>query len=211
MKSRLLVLLLSILTLSLNAQDDDKGTIDAQRPTLTESYSIILPNMLQFESGVDYFSNSNSYSYGSFVRGAISKKIELRFFTDYESINTAGLKFVVMEPEKSSLGLGASFIYNRNFDNDSNDFRLALTKSFSKVFITYNFGYDNNIYNIFLLGIPISNRFNYFIEYYVDANINRIHTGFTWIPQRDIQVDINGGYMETEDFYVGLGFSFRLR
>ena len=42
------------------SQDDGKGTIDPQRPSLTESYSIIIPNMIQFENGLDHFKNSGT-------------------------------------------------------------------------------------------------------------------------------------------------------
>lgn len=193
------------------SQDDGKGTIDPQRPTLSESYSIIIPNMLQFENGLDYFGNSNTFSYGTFVRGSVTNRVELRAFTDYKHLNTVGAKFIVMKPDGSALGIGASFIYNRDFINNSNDYRVAMTKNFKSVFVTYNFGYNEAIYNIALLGVPIGDKFSYFAEYYNDPVMNRIHSGFTWIPQRDIQLDLNGGWIDTDGWYAGLGVSFRLR
>jgi hypothetical protein len=132
-------------------------------------------------------------------------------FTGYSNLNTIGAKFIAMEPDNSVLGIGASFLYNRNLANDSDDFRIAMTKTFKHVFATYNFGYNEGIYNIVLLGVPVGSEFNYFVEYYNDPRTNRIHTGLTWIPQRDIQLDINGGWMDSDNLYIGFGFSFRLR
>jgi hypothetical protein len=193
------------------SQDDGKGTIDPQRPTLSESYSIIIPNMIQFENGLDYYGDSNTFSYGTFIRGSVTRRVELRAFTDYQHLNTVGAKFIVMEPDGSALGIGASFVYTRDLMNDYNDFRVAMTKAFKSVFVTYNFGYNVAIYNIVLLGVPIGDNVSYFVEYYIDPEMNRIHSGFTWIPIRDIQLDLNGGWMDTDGWYAGLGVSFRLR
>lgn len=211
MKRIVVLIVLMATTFVGYSQDDDKGTIDAQRPTLTESYSIIVPNMIQFENGIDYFENSGTTSYGTFFRGSVTNRVELRIFTDYTDLNTVGAKFIVMEPDKSTSGVGASFVYNRDLINDSNDFRVAMTKNFNKVFVNYNFGYNGAIYNIALLGVPIKDEFSYFIEYYNDPSVNRMHTGFTWVPNRDVQLDINGGWMDTDGGYAGLGVSFRLR
>lgn len=211
MNKIVLFALSTLVTIAVYSQEEDIGKIDAQRPTLTESYSIIVPNMLQFENGVDYFEKSDAYSYGTFVRGSVTNKIELRAFTDYSNLNTVGAKFIVMEPFGSVLGIGASFIYNRYLRANYDDFRMALTKEFGQIFTTYNFGYNEFIYNIILIGAPLGDQVNYFVEYYNDPITNRIHTGFTWIPQKDIQLDINGGRMNTDDWYAGIGVSFRLR
>lgn len=193
------------------AQETNNHTIDAQRPTLTESYSIILPNMLQFENGIEYFGNAEEYTWGTFVRGSITQRIELRAFTNYQQLNSVGGKFIAMEPAGTALGIGASFVYNRGLQDNSDDFRVALTKDFNSVFATYNFGYNGSIYNIGLLGVPFAENFCYFAEFYNDPTVNRIHTGLTWIPHRDFQFDINGGYMDTDEWYLGIGASFRLR
>jgi len=86
-----------------------------------------------------------------------------------------------------------------------------LTKDFESFFTTYNFGYSQFIYNIALIGIPLSDQVNYFAEYYNDPNMNRIHSGVTWIPKRDLQLDVNGGWMDSGSWYAGIGASFRLR
>ncbi len=198
-------------TLVAYAQEDDKGTIDPQRPTLTESHSIIKTNMLQFENGLDYNEHSDTFSFGTFVRGSVTTRVELRMFTDYSNMNAVGAKFVAMEPDATNLGIGAAFVYNRDITNKADDYRLALSKTFKSVFATYNFGYNDDIYNIILLGVPIGDKFSYFAEYYNDPVMNRIHNGITWIPLKDIQLDINGGWMDTDEWYVGLGVSFRLR
>lgn len=208
-------IILSITFLSLSlisyAQEDGKGKIDTQRPTLTESYSIIIPNMLQFENGIDYYGNS-SFAYGSFIRGSVSKRVELRLFTDYKSLSTVGAKFIVLEPDSAFLGIGASFVYFKDLKNNANEFRLAMTKNFGKLYSTYNLGNNSaGLYNILLLGTPLGDKFNYFVEYFNDPTTNRIHSGITWIPKRDVQLDLNGGWMTKTGLYAGLGLSFRLR
>lgn len=211
MKKIVTSILLIAVTFVVNGQDDGKGTIDAQRPTLTESYSIVVPKVLQFENGFDYFDKSSTSSFGTFLRGSVTNRIELRVFTDYKHLNSVGAKFVVIDPESTASQIGASIMYNRDLVNNADEYKVALTKSFEKIFITYNFGYKDAIYNIILLGIPLNKEFNYFIEYYNDASLNRVHSGLTWIPHRDIQFDISGGWMENDGWYSGLGISFRLK
>jgi len=210
---RRLVSLITMVTIVFIAysQDDSSDVVDAQRPTLTESYSILALNILQFENGIDYYENSNTWTYGTFVRGSVVDRIELRAFTDYKDLNAVGAKFVVMEPAGTVFKIRASFIYNRDILNSSNDYRIAMTKALNSVFVTYNFGYNDAIYNIALLGVPIGHEFSYFIEYYNAPAVNRIHSGFTWIPLRDVQFDINGGWIDSNEWYAGLGVSFRLR
>lgn len=211
MKQLLSLIVITLMTFIGYSQDDGMGTIDPQRPTLTESYSIIKKNTLQFENGLDYYAKDSTFGYGSFIRFGVTERVEIRMFTDYEHFNTVGAKFIAIEPDNSALGIGASFVYNRDLLGNSNDFRMALTRDFDKVFVTYNLGYNGAIYNIALLGVPMCDKWGYFIEYYNDPIMNRIHNGFTWIPQRDIQLDVNGGWMDTNGWYAGLGVSFRFR
>ena len=209
MKQFILLLAMMITFVGYSQEDDGKGTIDAQRPTLTESYSIIKTDMIQFENGLDYYGNSRTFGYGTFIRGSVADRVELRVFTDYKHFNSIGAKFIVMEPAK--FGVGASVVATYDFVNNSPDVRIAMTRDFKKVFATYNLGYNGDIYNILLLGVPIGNKWGWFGEYYNDPTMHRAHTGFTWIPQRDVQLDVNGGWMSTNEWYMGLGVSFRFR
>ena len=79
MKRIVVLILLMTATLLGYSQDDDNGTIDAQRPTLTESYSILVPGMIQFENGLDYFDKSGTTSYGTFFRGSVTNRVELEY------------------------------------------------------------------------------------------------------------------------------------
>ena len=65
----------------------------------------------------------------------------------------------------------------------------------------------NNIYK----GSSVTNNINYFIEYNNQDSMNRIHNGFTWIPNNDVQLDISGGWINDNQLYIGLGVSFRIR
>lgn len=212
------VLLLAIAGLfSLASYSQETSTIDAQRPTITESYSILDKGLLQFENGIDFNGIDSTFTYGSFVRGSVNDYTELRFFIDNNAQLTAGAKWLVLRPEVTQLGIGASFVFNHTFGANS-DVRLALTKDFNKSgFVTYNFGYDGLPYNVILYGVPVVDKVNYFVEFMNygldnDGSYNRLHTGFTYIPHNDIQFDINGGISESIDnWYVGAGLSFRLR
>jgi hypothetical protein len=210
MKKIIFSLLLSVVALTGYSQ------IDAQRPTITESYSIIDKGLLQFENGIDFSGKDSTLTYGSFVRGSITDKFELRsYISDADNV-TVGAKALLLTPETNSLGLGASFVYNLNI-NGGSDFRLAMTKNFSNnTFITYNFGYDGAKYNVLLYGVPVIKSVNYFIEYMnygldADGSFNRLHSGFTYIPHNDVQLDVSGGVIDSFDnWYVGAGLSFRI-
>lgn len=193
------------------AQSVDKGIIDPQRPTLTESYSIVQMDILQFENGLDYFVKDKSIGVGTFLRGSVSNRTEIRISTDYTSLNLAGLKFVVLDPENNGLKLGASMVYSRMLLSDVNDFRFVLSKSHKKFFSSYNFGHDDKFYNIILAGYSLTNTLNYFLEYYNEPAHHQLHSGFTWIPVRDLQLDVNGGWVDSHDWYWGFGASFRIR
>jgi len=109
---RLVLLIVIFTTIFIgHSQDDGKGRIDPQRPTLTESYSIIVPNMIQSENGVDYSGTADTFSYGTFLRGSVTSRVELRAFTDYKNLNSVGAKFIAMEPDSTVLGIGTSFVF----------------------------------------------------------------------------------------------------
>ena len=144
----------------------DKGVIDAQRPTLTESFSIVKLDIVQFETGVDFFTDPKSTSLATFVRGSVSDRVELRVASDFSSLNLAGLKFVVLTPENNLLKVGTSMLYSRLLLDQGNDFRLAFTRSFDRLFFTYNVGYETQFYNILLAGYPLTKKFNCFVYWW---------------------------------------------
>jgi hypothetical protein len=209
MRKLILMLILSISAFGYT--QDTLEHIDAQRPTLTESNSIIGTEILQFENGLDYFGKSRTFGYGTFVRGSLNSVVELRLLTDYTKINNVGIKFSFLKPENSNIGLGASFVYAHALDGNNNDIRLALTRDCKHFSLTYNFGHNGSIYNILYVGTHIKHRVSGFVEYYNDKYINRLHGGIMYFPNKDIQLDINGGWIDKTGWYTGIGFSFRFR
>lgn len=42
--------------------------------------------------------------------------------------------------------------------------------------------------------------------------MNQLHTGITFIPINDIQLDASWGtFLNSNEFYEGIGFSFRIK
>lgn len=225
MKKTILTLLLSLTLLFGYSQSSN---IDPQRPTLTESNTLVDKGVLQFENGVTMNSVETSLdnpevNYNVFVRYSIADVLELRSNLDLESPNfNLGAKFALLR-SNNKLGLGVSGIYTYTSPIDVNsestsDYRLAVTKTFNKgLFLTYNIGNDtsfNEIYHIGLLGKSFG-RFGVFGEYNYVTNIkqlNRVHAGATYRILSNLQVDINGGYYtSTDEYYGGLGVSFNVR
>ena len=210
--SYLIFLLVATMVLSFQcAFAQDKGVIDAQRPTLTESFSIVKLDIVQFETGVDFFTDPKSTSLATFVRGSVSDRVELRVASDFSSLNLAGLKFVVLTPENNLLKLGASMVYGRFLLTEVNDFRFVVSRSFDKLFFSYNFGHDERFYNILLAGYPLTKKLNCFVEYYNEPMHHQLHSGITYILGKDFQFDLNGGWIDSKTWYFGTGFSFRIR
>lgn len=204
------------------------SNIDPQRPTLTESNTIVDKGVLQFEGGavmnsVDSSLEDAEMGYNVFVRYSVADVLELRTNLDLKSPNfNLGAKFLIVR-ENNKLGLGVSGIYTYyGADTDggptSSDYRLAITKNFKNGFyVTYNVGNDtayDDIYHIGLVGKSFG-RLAAFGEYkYVNKENeeNEVRGGITYRILSNLQVDVNGGYFtETEQYYLGAGVAFNVR
>ena len=197
-----------------------QGDIDAQRPTLTESNTLINKGLLQFENGLQHNFINETLEMNTFARYCVTDFIELRTVLNYESPDyTLGAKFQLFDAENAlNLGLSAVYMY---YHNSNNDYRLAFTKNFKNCnfAMNYNLGYDVGVYHILLAGYSMQ-KFYIFAEYNTqrldlggtEINYDRIHGGVTYKVIESVQLDLNGGYyLDSENYYGGVGLSFYVK
>lgn len=207
----LLILLLPIVAIG-------QVEIDPQRPTLTESNTIVKPGIFQLESGGNYGFTDSLWNGGTFMRLGTCRWFEFRSLYDYrtQSLNIGGK--IVMLPADNSENIGISAVYSYNH-NYYDDFRIALTKSWEDgYYINLNAGYQGSFYNIILFGRQV-NRFGCFFEYMYQKEgtkttieeTDRLHAGITWRLIDNIQIDVNGGLFRRTGPYVGFGLSYYAR
>ncbi len=86
-------------------------TIDAQRPTLTESNTVIAPKMIQAESGITYTDGFTDFN--TFVRFGLTERLEFRVATTFISpiLDFSG-KVFIWEGKGAIPGLSFQLDYN---------------------------------------------------------------------------------------------------
>jgi len=201
---RIITLLSIIVCLNSIAQE----TIDVQRPTLTESNTVVAPGIIQAETGFTYI--DQFYGLNTFVRFGITERLEFRFATAYASptLDLSG-KVFIWEGKGAIPGLSFQLDYNPFFGRQN--YTLSATGSLSeKFFYTVNAGNDYNWYALGLIGFSYS-KGCVFAEYKYHETYQQIHGGVTYILKNEVQLDINGGLVDYTTPYVGLGLAFRLK
>lgn len=189
--------------------------IDVQRPTQSESYSIVDRGTLQFELGSVYnkgYLNQDTLQHSVFIRYGVSDVIEFRFTNDIKTSEFRfGVKALILREADNIPGL--SFVIDFNKDNNIDNFRFCLSKLFDGgTFSTVNFGIqDTTSYGIFLIGKSLSPKTSMFLEYYTQANQNQYNLGITRLVSNSIQLDASCGIIGKEDWFVGAGFAYRIR
>jgi hypothetical protein len=186
-----------------------ESPIDPQRPTITESNTLVSKGRLQFENGYDVDLTNNTNSMGTFIRYGLANNLELRMATNFvDSGINVGAKFRLFDIDK--LNLGTAFIVDYNTVGGS-FYKGAITIGITEtIYTTYNLCYQNNsdIYHVALLGYS-KNKCGAFVEYTDAGNTNRIHGGTTYRASNSLQIDLNGGYFtDLKTTYVGAGLSF---
>lgn len=212
MKSFFLSLLL-LLTTIIYSQED---RIDAQRPTLSESFSIINNNIIQAETGVNYDFDASEVTSSTFIRHSFFNRIELRVSQGLTNNDFGyGAKFLVLN-NNNDLNLGLSFIYSHN---KTDNYQISLTKDFNRLSVTFNTGWDRSVtsgrYNILLFTYLLLPDWSIFVEGQSNGTNNTtfertIQGGVVFVPTDDIQLDAFVGYNEGQGAYVGGGVSFRI-
>lgn len=203
------LLLLSFILLSFVSYSQDTSAIDPQRPTITESNTLVVKNRLQFENGYDLNLKDTSDAIGTFIRYGVTEHIELRMTTDYTSKDVnLGVKFKLFNLDRLNLGTALILDYNTGGGSFA---KFACTIGFTEsLYSTYNLCYQDNVdfYHVLLFGYS-HNKCGAFIEYTNAGNTNRIHGGITHRVLNNLQLDLNGGYFTNlKSPYVGAGLSF---
>jgi|TARA_B110000259_G_C14013435_1_gene400401 hypothetical protein len=188
---------------------DNQGIIDPQRPTITESNTLVSKGRLQFENGYDVNITDSTDVLGTFIRYGVTDNIEIRMATNYVSKDVnLGVKFKLFDFEDINLGTAFTVDYNTG---SGSFYKVAGTIGITEsIYSTYNLCYQDNsdFYHVILLGYS-NNKCGAFVEYTDADNTNRLHGGATYRILNNVQVDLNGGYFtELESAYIGVGVSF---
>jgi hypothetical protein len=186
----------------------DTSAIDPQRPTLTESNSLVSKGRVQFENGATRDLSNGTTSYGTFIRFGAHDKIEPRMTANFRSNDiNLGVKFHLFTLEPV-LRLKSSLIYDFSISG-MYVYKLASTINFNEcLYMNHNIAYDGDFYNIVLLGY-IEGKNGVFAEYSNQLSNTLFHAGVTRRLSNSAQFDINGGYLvESKAGYIGIGFSF---
>ena len=204
MKFIIRIVPLLIFSLSVGAQE----SIDVQRPTMTESNTVISPKMIQAENGSVY--SNDSMSFNTFVRFGVTERLEFRVASSFDSpFITFGGKVFISEGKKALPGL--SFAMDYSLLKGTQNYVLSATGApTDNLFYTLNFGNDRDWWGIVLLGYSLG-KAAIFGEYKLHENYEQINAGITYIIKGEVQLDVHGGLIDYKDPYVGAGFAFRLK
>ncbi len=201
----LLFIILTILVVNSYCQE----VINVQRPTQTESYSIITPGVIQSENGIAYIS-TDSFGYSTFFRLGLSPRIEFRAASDLRSkFLDLGAKIVITKPQE--ILPGTAFIVNYDIHSGVTNFTFSASNSFAtKYFYTFNIGKDTDWYSIYLLGRSIGDKAAAYTEFYLQEVYQQLNFGATYRLTDNMQVDVSAGALDFKDYYISTGFSFRI-
>ena len=190
--------LLTSLVLSVAFSQDN---IDPQRPTLTESSTIVIKNIIQAENGFTQDVKDGPTDRSMFLRTSPNKFVELRFNISIltGTINYGGkLQLTKLD---NTIGLGSALVVTHISTPEGTlaDLRVAVTKTLPKnLTLTYNAGYQVTPYHIFYLGKTIG-RLGIFGEYQFqntdvrNVYVHQFHYGAMFRIAEYAQIDIHGG------------------
>ncbi|MBL4624453.1 MAG: hypothetical protein JKY42_04870 [Flavobacteriales bacterium] len=201
---RIIVLLIIVASVNSFAQE----TIEAQRPTMTESNTVIAPKVIQAESGATFI--NEGFDSNTFIRFGITERLEFRLATSFDSptLDLSG-KVFIWEGKGAIPGLSFQLDYNPLWGRQN--YTLSATGALGeKFFYTLNAGNDYDWYGLGLIGFSYR-KGCVFAEYKYHENYQQLHCGVTYILKNEIQFDINGGLIDYTTPYIGVGLAFRLK
>lgn len=183
-------------------------TIDAQRPTLTESNTIVGSKIIQAESGSTYA--DDSLGFNTFVRFGLNERLEFRMASSFDSpFITFGGKVFISKGDKIIPGLSFALNYNPMYGTQNFVFSATGAPT-ENLYYTINAGNDSQWWGIALVGYSFGNV-SVFGEYKHHEDFSQVHAGVTYVVNGEVQIDINGGVIDNNTPYIGAGVAFRLK
>jgi len=204
MKHILFVSVLFLLVSTSQAQE----TIDAQRPTMTESNTIVGQKVIQAENGSTLI--NDSLEFNTFIRFGLTERLEFRIASSFDSpFIVIGGKVFISEGKKALPGL--SFALDYDLMSGVQNYVFSATGAPTEsMFYTLNFGNDSDWWGIVLAGYSLGNT-SVFAEYKYHENYEQLNGGITYVIKGEVQIDVHGGLIDYKTPYIGAGISFRLK
>ncbi len=184
-----------------------QGSISTDRPTISTSSFTISKNTFQFEQGFAFW-NDTTLLDGLF-RVAVSERAEIRLFTGYGVNSTfMGAKVNLWKQDgfKPGISLQASLGNNFTLVNYRVSWSQKITE---KLGSTFNVGKANDYYTVLALGYSLSHKLGIFIEGYYENAFQQFNAGATYVIGTETQLDVTGGLLTTNQYFVALGVSRR--
>ena len=208
----LLPMLILIISTTMFSQD---YRIDAQRPTLSESSSIIKSNNLQFENGVEFDFEGNATT-SIFFRHTFFNFIETRVLKTFEPDEIGYSGKVRLFNSDNFAGTSISFIYTYN---DGSEYKVVATKDLNRLSLTANYSWNDNViggrYRNLTASYLLYPDWSVFLEGQLagtndDGFEKTVRGGVVVLPYNSIQLDTFVGYGEITQLHAGVGFSFKI-
>ncbi len=228
MKKVITILAIVISTLA-NAQYSE--TISSGRPGQAIGAFTVGKKVFQIQAGVDYLKKAKATIPNATFRYAISDRFEINTGIGYTfadglddlSSFSAGTRINLSNGEEGMIPMGLQVSFNvptKNIEFGSKVLFIISDSFTDKLSWTVNVGSDfdkkyntNGIY-ILNLSYAVNDKIGLFIEPYGtinnDFNLN-FDAGMSYLINKDLQLDVLGGYgiNTDEGLMLGIGFSWR--
>jgi len=204
---RLLVLSFVYLGASIATDIMAQGSIGTERPTTSTSSYTISKNTFQFEQGFSFWNDTTALD--GLFRLAVSERGEIRLFTSYGANFTffgAKVNLWQQNEYKPGISIQASFGNQFNLVNYRVSWSQKITE---KLGTTFNVGKANIYYMVLALGYSLGNKTSVFIEGVYDDRVQQFNAGLTYLINNETQLDISGGVLSTNTYFLALGVSRR--
>lgn len=201
--------------------DPNQPTINIQRPTFSESATVLQGTPIQFENGA-LVPEEGDVAYNSFMRFRVNDRIELRSNTDWDTNFDIGAKVVLFNSDEAYF---PDISVQSNFTQAggqimATDYRVAATfdNLVDNLGLTFNYGkmarFNGSNYFIATGSYQVLDRVTAFAEAQVRGEDVDYNFGFIALANNRWAVDIRGGSVamgdESASFFGG-GISFAVK
>ncbi len=184
-----------------------QGTIGTERPTTSTSSHTVSKNTFQFEQGFAFWNDTTVFD--GLFRVAVSKRAEIRLFTAYGANSSfIGAKVNLWEQHEYKPGISIQGSFGSELDLVN--FRVSWSQKITeKLGSTFNVGKGDIYYAVLALGYSLGDKTSVFIEGVYDNKVQQFNTGLTYLINSETQIDITGGYLSNNTYFIALGISRR--